>query len=265
MAKTNGVQKRSQGGRGARRAVGHCHRAGWHSLGARSRYRLAAAAPRPERHAAALGRRFADPRGLLAQGSCRRSPGSPGRISLFSLALWHNRCDPFPPSQAVAASSRKELDGRSGDVFVRPGVNPGIVRSAALLAPTAAASVVSDVKSTTETSGTHPRPAALIYTVWPLATASTTSRSAHYGDGEQWHAIYAANVGVRQTDGRALDGTNWIYPGWKLTLPDVAIPATAPVMELARPGNPDCCRRAHQRLGGHYPCRRAWGQLVGDR
>jgi LysM repeat protein/DNA-binding SARP family transcriptional activator len=55
----------------------------------------------------------------------------------------------------------------------------------------------------------------------------------HYGDGEQWQSIYAANVGVRQPDGRALDSTNWIYPGWKLTLPDVAKPAAAPVMELA--------------------------------
>ena len=50
----------------------------------------------------------------------------------------------------------------------------------------------------------------------------------HYGDGEQWPTIYAANVGVRQPDGRALDATNWVYPGWKLSIPDVATPTPAP-------------------------------------
>jgi nucleoid-associated protein YgaU/DNA-binding SARP family transcriptional activator len=100
------------------------------------------------------------------------------------------------------------------------------------LAPTAAASIVVEVSHATQISGTHPRPAALTYTVAPGDSLYDIAL-AHYDDGEQWHAIYAENVGVRQTDGRALDGTNWIYPGWKLTLPDVAIPATAPVMELA--------------------------------
>jgi LysM repeat protein/DNA-binding SARP family transcriptional activator len=76
------------------------------------------------------------------------------------------------------------------------------------------------------------QPAVLTYTVvpgdslWDIAVT-------HYGNGEQWHTIYAANVGALQPDGRALDATNWIYPGWKLTIPDVPTPTTAPVAELA--------------------------------
>ena len=81
------------------------------------------------------------------------------------------------------------------------------------------------------------QPAVLNYTVapgdslWDIAVT-------HYGNGEQWHTIYAANVGALQPDGRALDATNWIYPGWKLTIPDVPTPTTAPVTELADTGVP---------------------------
>ena len=76
------------------------------------------------------------------------------------------------------------------------------------------------------------QPAVRTYTVapgdslWDIAVT-------HYGNGEQWHTIYAANVGALQPDGRALDATNWIYPGWKLTIPDIPTPTTAPVTELA--------------------------------
>jgi len=57
--------------------------------------------------------------------------------------------------------------------------------------------------------------------LWDIAASQ-------YGNGELWHAIYAANVGVRQPDGRALDATNWIYPGWKLAIPSRPTPAPAP-------------------------------------
>src|ERR1019366_9840801 len=75
-------------------------------------------------------------------------------------------------------------------------------------------------------------PTAPTYTVVPGDSLWDVAES-HYGSGEQWHSIYAANVGVVQPDGRALDATNWIYPGWKLAIPDVAMPTTEPVMELA--------------------------------
>src|SRR5665213_1060407 len=70
------------------------------------------------------------------------------------------------------------------------------------------------------------------YTVVPGDSLWDIAES-HYGNGERWHSIYAANVGVVQPDGRALDATNWIYPGWKLAVPNSPTPATAPISELA--------------------------------
>ena len=66
-------------------------------------------------------------------------------------------------------------------------------------------------------SASHPT--APTYTVVPGDSLWDIAES-HYGNGEQWHSIYAANVGVVQPDGRALDATNWIYPGWKLAIPN---------------------------------------------
>ena len=73
----------------------------------------------------------------------------------------------------------------------------------------------------------------------------------YLGDGHRWPEIYDLNVGVVQPDGWALSDSDWIEPGWVLTLPDDASP----------PG-----RRRHR----HVPCRgqlrsRARGQPVGDR
>ena len=96
--------------------------------------------------------------------------------------------------------------------------------------PTVAA--VATLAPTADTTASSSRPATLTYTVMPGDSLYGVALN-HYGDGEQWHSIYAANVGVRQPDGRALDPTNWIHPGWKLTLPNVVKPAAAPVMELA--------------------------------
>ena len=74
------------------------------------------------------------------------------------------------------------------------------------------------------------------YTVVPGDSLWDIAES-HYGNGEQWHSIYDANVGVVQPDGRALDATNWIYPGWKLAIPNgptpAPAPAPAPIAELA--------------------------------
>jgi nucleoid-associated protein YgaU/DNA-binding SARP family transcriptional activator len=73
-------------------------------------------------------------------------------------------------------------------------------------------------------------PTTITYTVVAGDSLYDIARS-HYGDGARWRAIYAANVGVRQSDGRALDASNWVYPGWKLVLPDLTAPTTVPVNE----------------------------------
>ncbi len=97
---------------------------------------------------------------------------------------------------------------------------------------TPAVAAVANVAPDADTTASSARSATLTYTVAPGDSLYDLALN-HYGDGEQWHSIYAANAGIRQPDGRALDPTNWIYPGWKLTLPDVVTPATAPVIELA--------------------------------
>jgi nucleoid-associated protein YgaU/DNA-binding SARP family transcriptional activator len=98
--------------------------------------------------------------------------------------------------------------------------------------PTPSVAAVANAAPATDTATSSSRAATLTYTVMPGDSLYGIALT-HYGDGEQWHAIYASNVGVRQPDGRALDPTNWIYPGWKLTLPNVVKPAAAPVLELA--------------------------------
>ncbi|MBL0887323.1 LysM peptidoglycan-binding domain-containing protein [Myceligenerans indicum] len=42
------------------------------------------------------------------------------------------------------------------------------------------------------------------------------------GDGTRFKEIAHLNYGVPQDDGRALDGSHWVRPGWVLTLPDDA-------------------------------------------
>ena len=263
MAKTT-VSRPRRGRRGARRAVRHCHRAGRHSLGARSRHRLAAAAPRPERHAAALGRWFADPRRLLAQGTGDARLGRLGRTSSSRLLIGTIDVIRFRHRGTWRrAAGKSSMAALVAAVFVLASIRG----SFGATAPRADSGRLDSGRGIPRHSDQRhtPSPRSSHLHRRALATASMTSRSTHYGDGEQWHAIYAANVGVRQPDGRALDGTNWIYPGWKLTLPDVATPATAPVIELADTTVPTANRPACQRPCGHYPCRRAWGQLVGHR
>ena len=67
-------------------------------------------------------------------------------------------------------------------------------------------------------------------TLWGIAVT-------YYGDGEKWQAIYQANVGVRQPGGGMLTDSHWIYPGWNLTIPDIA-PA-APVAPAAPAEHPN--------------------------
>ncbi|GAB3166112.1 hypothetical protein GCM10027059_24700 [Myceligenerans halotolerans] len=42
------------------------------------------------------------------------------------------------------------------------------------------------------------------------------------GDGTRFKEIAHLNYGAQQDDGRALDGSHWVRPGWVLTLPDDA-------------------------------------------
>ncbi|MGD0880949.1 MAG: LysM peptidoglycan-binding domain-containing protein [Acidimicrobiales bacterium] len=70
-------------------------------------------------------------------------------------------------------------------------------------------------------------------TLWGIAVT-------YYGDGEKWQAIYQANVGVRQPGGGMLTDSHWIYPGWTLTIPDVAqaVPV-APAAPAEHPNPPE--------------------------
>jgi len=100
------------------------------------------------------------------------------------------------------------------------------------ITPMPAVTAVVDASPSSDLLLSDSHPTAAIYTVvlgdnlWDIAES-------HYGNGEQWRSIYAANVGVLQPDGRALDATNWIYPGWKLAIPNGPTPVTAPIAELA--------------------------------
>ena len=57
-------------------------------------------------------------------------------------------------------------------------------------------------------------------TLWGIAAT-------YCGNGEQWEAIYEANVGVPQPGGGALSDAHWIYPGWTLVIPEPVIPDVA--------------------------------------
>jgi DNA-binding SARP family transcriptional activator len=56
-------------------------------------------------------------------------------------------------------------------------------------------------------------------TLWDMANK-------YYGDPTLYPKIFRANQGVEQADGRTLTHPDWIYTGWKLT-----IPGTAPAVE----------------------------------
>lgn len=58
--------------------------------------------------------------------------------------------------------------------------------------------------------------------LWSIAKATL-------GDGSRFQEIADLNLGVEQADGYALDGSNWIEPGWVLTLPLPAEQTAAPV------------------------------------
>ncbi|MBF6555933.1 MAG: LysM peptidoglycan-binding domain-containing protein [Acidimicrobiales bacterium] len=70
-------------------------------------------------------------------------------------------------------------------------------------------------------------------TLWSIAVQ-------YYGDGEQWPAIFQANVGLSQPGGGALTDAHWIYPGWSLTIPGATqappvVAATSPAPQTPSP------------------------------
>lgn len=76
-----------------------------------------------------------------------------------------------------------------------------------------AASAVSSPAPSTASAEDHPSVTVRRGdTLWDLAER-------HLGDGHRYTEILALNHGRPQADGRALDDTHWIYPGWQLRLP----------------------------------------------
>ena len=66
-------------------------------------------------------------------------------------------------------------------------------------------------------------------TLWALAER-------HCGDPLGWRELAAANYGRPQPDGGHLTDAHWIYPGWRLRLPESwANPAHPPAVRHARP------------------------------
>lgn len=64
-------------------------------------------------------------------------------------------------------------------------------------------------------------------TLWDLAER-------HLGSGHRYTEIRDINLGRPQSDGRALTDAHWIYPGWRLLLPEDAVDVTAqPVLPPA--------------------------------
>ena len=99
-------------------------------------------------------------------------------------------------------------------------------------APTTAAPPTSEVPvPTATTTVTHAVVAG--DNLWSLAVT-------YYGNGEAWHTIYAANVGVEQSGGGSLSDPSLIYPGWVLTVPDATTvaPATASAPPATHPAPP---------------------------
>jgi hypothetical protein len=86
---------------------------------------------------------------------------------------------------------------------------------------------LADTTIPTATASPANVPVVIIHVVVPEDNLWDIAES-YYGNGEEWHSIYAANAGIQQPDGLALSDPSLIYPGWKLTIPPASSTAPAP-------------------------------------
>ena len=103
---------------------------------------------------------------------------------------------------------------------------------AAQARPAATALPVAGVERTTATatSGTGAAARESVHHVKSGDTLFSIAKT-DLGDGEDWRALYQANAGVVQADGRTLTDADLILPGWDITIPgtETALPSTSPV------------------------------------
>jgi hypothetical protein len=116
---------------------------------------------------------------------------------------------------------------RTGPLVRPTAVVQLLSQTTSAVVPSVSASPISAAQSTAQ-------PATVTHTVVPGDTLWSIAVQ-YYGDGEQWQAIFQANVGLSQPGGGALTDAHWIYPGWSLTIPGATqaqpvAPATSPSM-----------------------------------
>jgi len=124
---------------------------------------------------------------VLLAGAAIPNLGAPAGRPAAAAAL-HLRPGPAAPPPAAATT----MDGGAVHVTARERVTPH---------PVAPAGGPREIV-------VRPRD-----TLWSLAER-------HSGDPLQWRALAAANYGRPQPDGRHLTDAHWIYPGWRLRLPE---------------------------------------------
>lgn len=90
------------------------------------------------------------------------------------------------------------------------------------------APTVSSTPAVQSAASTAMQPDSVTHTVVPGDTLWSIAVQ-YYRNGEQWTAIFQANVGRTQPGGGALTDAHWIYPGWSLTIPGATqAPSVAP-------------------------------------
>jgi DNA-binding SARP family transcriptional activator/LysM repeat protein len=157
------------------------------------------------------------------------SPAHPDRAGTLTYTVRHNdnlwriaeqfygNGDQWP--EIVAANVGRPMP--NGEVFPR---NPVLQEGWVLLIPNASGS-----------------PAAAEQTVTYIVQGGDTLRSIaqrYYHDELAWPRIFGASRGTHLPDGRMLENPDLIWPGLKLTVPDVAVPPTTVHVAAPAPTSP---------------------------